>query len=239
MQLGAESSEIGDSFTWTTAGDPANPVISIDSSGLVTLNKPGSAAVKVTSDLTGESDVCLIKVGVKDKLAIKLSSNTFTYDGKIKMPKITVKSGNTILCSGITESNQYVLVIATEARLPGTYAVNVIARDWEYGQCKAYFKIKVKPTAIKTCKKGKKKLTARWKRAAKKNVTGYQIRYSLKKSMKGSKIKTVKGWKKTSLTIKKLKGGKRYYVQVRTYVQKDGIKYYSTWSKKTSVKVKK
>jgi hypothetical protein len=44
---------------------------------------------------------------------------------------------------------------------------------------------------------------------------------------------------KASLTVKKLKKGKRYDTQVRVYKTVKGVKYYSAWSKvKTSAKVK-
>ena len=70
-------------------------------------------------------------------------------------------------------------------------------------------------------------------------MTGYLIRYSLKKNMKNSKIRTVKSWKKTTLTVKNLKGGKRYYMQVRTYAKVNGRRYFSGWSKKKLVKVRR
>ena len=43
---------------------------------------------------------------------------------------------------------------------------------------------------------------------------------------------------KTKSTLKKLKGGKKYYVQVRTYTISKNVKYYSKWSKKKAVKTK-
>lgn len=92
-------------------------------------------------------------------------------------------------------------------------------------------------TSIKKLKAGKRSFTVKWKRA-KSGVTGYQVRYSLKKSMAKSKKKTVKNAKKTKLKVKKLKAKKRYYVQVRTYRKSGGKTAYSSWSKKKSVRVK-
>ena len=54
--------------------------------------------------------------------------------------------------------------------------------------------------------------------------------------MKSAKTVTVKGAKKTTKTIKKLKNKKTYYVQVRTYKSVDGKRYYSKWSKAKKVK---
>ncbi|MCD8012341.1 MAG: fibronectin type III domain-containing protein [Lachnospiraceae bacterium] len=85
-----------------------------------------------------------------------------------------------------------------------------------------------------------KKASVKWKKTTK--VTGYQIQYSTSKKFKsGNTTKTVKvsGAKKTSKVISKLKGGKKYYFRVRTYKKVNGVTYYSAWSAKKSVKVKK
>ena len=95
---------------------------------------------------------------------------------------------------------------------------------------------KPKGTKIKKLKPGRKKITVVWKKQTK-NTTGYQIQYSTKKSFKKAKTIKVKGSKKTSKVIKKLKSGKRYYVRIRTYRTVKGKKYVSSWSKRKSVKV--
>ena len=327
IQLGAVSSEEeDDAFKWTVIDNKADPVIKVDDTGMVTFRRTGTAAVKVTSERTDESDICLITVirrpeGVvlsedevslrvgrtrrliaellpegaegnviwissdeniatvsKDgvitavaegettitavpdnegaepaeckvivtgkqntKLTLILSDDTFTYDGKKKLPKVTVMSGDTVLGEDLTKSNDKVIIMFYDAgsKAPGTYRVAAIAREWFYGSGEASYKITVKPTTIRKPSRGKKKFTARWKKLSKKYAKGYKIRYSLKKNMKGSKTKTVKSWKKSKLAIKNLKGGKKYYVQVRTYVQCNGVKYYSKWSKTKTVKTKK
>ena len=94
---------------------------------------------------------------------------------------------------------------------------------------------KTKFTKVKAAKKSAK-LT--WKKI-KTNNKGYQIRYSTKKSMKKAKTTTVKSYKTYKKTIKKLKKGKKYYFQIRTYNSMKGQKtVYSSWSAKKSVKVK-
>ena len=82
----------------------------------------------------------------------------------------------------------------------------------------------------------KNSFKAAWKKVN--DVDGYQIQYSLKKNMKSSKTKTVKGANKKGVTVKKLKKGKKYYVRIRAYKTINGKKQYSNWSAKKTVKVK-
>lgn len=86
-------------------------------------------------------------------------------------------------------------------------------------------------------KKGKKSFTVKWKKYNKKTLkklTGYQIRYSLYSSMQNSKYVNVKKTKKSKKI--KAKSKKKYYVQIRTYRTLMGDVYYSSWSKRKSVK---
>ena len=85
-------------------------------------------------------------------------------------------------------------------------------------------------------KKSKKAATVRWKKQSAKmpsdRITGYQIRYSMKKSMKGAKTVTVNGYKKTSAKIRNLQKNKKYYFQIRTYIKTAKDNIYSGWSRK-------
>ncbi len=86
-----------------------------------------------------------------------------------------------------------------------------------------------------------KALSLKWTKAA--DVDGYEIRYCLKKDFKKSKTVVVvasnskKSYQK--LTIKELKGARTYYVQIRSYVEENGKKYYSDWSDAVSKKTLK
>ena len=97
-------------------------------------------------------------------------------------------------------------------------------------------------TKITKLVKAKKAMTVKWRKSAEKiagqNIDGYQIRYSLKKTMKSSKKVTVRDYKVTSKKIKKLKAKKKYYVQIRTFKKTDGKTYYSAWSAAKAVKTR-
>ena len=90
---------------------------------------------------------------------------------------------------------------------------------------------------IKTCKithKGKGKVKVIWKKVT--GAAGYQVQYSLNKRMRAAKQKKCKA---ASLTIKKLKKKKTYYVRVRAYKMVNGRKVYGKWSGVKKVKIKK
>ena len=117
----------------------------------------------------------------------------------------------------------------------------IIGTDYTKGPI---FVIRPLGTKLNKVKGQKKAVKVTWKKQAKKmsvkRITGYQIQFSTRKDFKGNtKNVTVKGYKNTSKTVKKLKAKKKYYVRVRTYFQcKDGFKSYSTWSKAKTVKTK-
>ena len=97
-------------------------------------------------------------------------------------------------------------------------------------------------TKVKAVKK--KKVNVTFKNVT--GVTGFQIRYSTDKNFnRNVKTKTIPYSKarfananKRYCTISKLKKNKKYYFQIRTYVEKNNSTYYSYWSKSKSVKVK-
>lgn len=110
--------------------------------------------------------------------------------------------------------------------------------DGKYTAARTKVTITVIPKTVSSVKvkaQPGRKCKVSWKKAAK--VSGYQIRYSTKSSMESSKIAKAAGAKKNSVTLKKLKKRKKYYVQVRAYQRVSGKTYYGNWSKKKSVKI--
>ena len=66
---------------------------------------------------------------------------------------------------------------------------------------------------------------------------GYVVRYGKKSDMSDSKTLAVKGANTLTKTLS-VEKGKTYYVQVRTYMLVNGVRYFSTYSRIKSVKVK-
>ena len=93
---------------------------------------------------------------------------------------------------------------------------------------------KVTLSSVKNNKK--KTIVIKWKKV--KNSKGYDVQYAL--NNKFTKSKKSKSLNKLTLTIKKLKKGKTYYVRVRAYNKdSDGNKVYGKWSTVKKVKIKK
>ena len=156
----------------------------------------------------------------------------YTYTGKKLKPTINVEDEY-----GKKLNKKYYTVTYKNNKKIGTATAIVKFSGIYTGTVKKTFKIVPKKTAIKNVKAGKKQLKVTYKKV--KGVTGYQIQTATNKSFKkNAKAVTVKGAKKTSKAVKKLKSGKKYYVRVRAYKTVNGKKYYSSWSKVKSVKVK-
>lgn len=69
--------------------------------------------------------------------------------------------------------------------------------------------------------------------SAKTGCTGYEVEYATNSSFTSSTVKTIKtGTKLTGLTK-----GKTYHVRIRSYKTVSGVKYYSAWSAKKSIKI--
>ena len=114
-------------------------------------------------------------------------------------------------------------------------------RTYESIEKTSYKKVantKPKNTSIKKLKKGKKAIVVNWKKVS--CIKGYQIQVATdKKFKKNAKTVVVKKQKTTTVTIKKLKSKKKYYVRIRTYKNSNNKKIYSPWSKVKSTKTPK
>ena len=172
------------------------------------------------------------------KPVIKLSKTKFTWNNKVQTPKITVMDGKTVL-----SSSTYTVSLPKGRKNIGKYTIKVTMKGNYSGSGTATYKINPKGTSLSSVKAAKNSMTVQWKKQTvkmpKKQINGYQVQYSLKKNFKsGVKTVNVKGAKKVSAKISKLKTGKTYYVRVRTFMKVSGKNYYSGWSKVKKAKVK-
>lgn len=161
------------------------------------------------------------------------------YTGNAIKPTITLVYNGVVLDPSnytVTYSNNIKIGKAT-AKITGNAPFFKDTVNAEFQIVDQATAVAVSKMNIGTVTSKKKQITVKWKKVA--GVTGYQVQYANdKKFKKSKKTVTVKGAKKTSRTIKKLKSKKTYYVRVRNYKVINGKKVYSKWSKAKSIKVK-
>lgn len=161
-----------------------------------------------------------------------VSRNTFTYTGKAIKPGVSVKRNNEALFNGTDYSAAYSNNVNV-----GKGMIVITGKGSYYGKKAIYFNIIPQGTSVSKIKQARKKISLKWKKQAR-QTDGYQVQYALNKKFKSAKTKTIKNTKKTSVTLKKLKARKKYYVRIRTYKKVSGQTYYSNWSKVKTVKTK-
>ncbi|MGN0531830.1 MAG: leucine-rich repeat protein [Eubacterium sp.] len=166
--------------------------------------------------------------------SVKLSGTSYTYNGKVKTPSVTVKNtaGKTLV-----KNTDYTVSYASGRKNVGKYAVKVTFKGKYSGTKTLYFTIKPKATSISSISAKSKGFTVKWYRRST-QTTGYQVQYSTSSKFTGPKTVTVSKYSTTSKTVSKLKAKKRYYVRVRTYKIVNGTRYYSSWSKYKTVTTK-
>ena len=168
---------------------------------------------------------------------ISLSSSSYTYNGKIRKPSVTIKDHTG---KKISTAN-YTISYAKGLKTVGSYGVTIKLKGNYNGTVKKTFTIVPKSTIISRLTAGKKKVTVKWNKQTT-QTTGYQIQYSTSSKFKGAKTVAVSKNKTTSTTVSKLLAKKKYYVRIRTYktvkVNGKSTKLYSSWSKAKTVKVK-
>lgn len=166
--------------------------------------------------------------------SISLSATSYTYDGKVKKPTVTVKDSNG---AKIAASN-YNVTYGSGRKNVGKYTVKVTFKGDYAGTVTESFKINPKSTKISSITAKSKGFKVKWKKN-KTQTTGYQIQYSTSSTFKGAKTVTVSKNGTTNKTISKLKAKKKYYVRIRTYKKIGSAKYYSSWSKAKTVTTKR
>ena len=164
---------------------------------------------------------------------IKIAATSYTYNGKVKTPAVTVKDSK----GKALAKADYSVAYASGRKNVGSYTVTITLKNNYSGTVKKTFTIVPKTTSISKLTAGKKKLTVKWKKQAT-QTTGYQLQYGTSSKFKGAKTTTITKNKTVSKAISKLKAKKKYYVRIRTYktvkVNGKSVKLYSAWSKAKS-----
>ena len=165
---------------------------------------------------------------------ITLSSTSYTYDGKVKKPTVTVKGSN----GKVISASNYTVSYASGRKNVGKYKVSVKFKGNYSGTVSKTFTITPKATSLTKLTPQSKGFTAAWKKQTV-QVTGYQLQYSMSKSFSSKTTKTITKNATASASYKGLKAKKTYYVRIRTYKKVSSTNYYSAWSAVKAVTTKK
>ena len=174
-----------------------------------------------------------VKQAVK---SVKLSKTRYTYNGKPKKPSVTAvdTAGRKIPDSCYTVSYQ-------NNKKAGKATATVIFKGGYGGTVKKTFTIRPAGTSIQKLTAVSGGFAVKWKKKTA-QTSGYQIQYSADAGFQGGSTRSifVKNSSRVQKLVKNLKGGKNYYVRIRTYktVKADGknTKVSSAWSKSRKIK---
>lgn len=157
--------------------------------------------------------------------------NNKTYTGKAIKPKpVVTLNGKTL-----AYRTDYTLDYQNNIEI-GTATITIKGIGKYEGTKVINFKIVPEKPSISN-KAGSGKIKVKWKKVPKNHkITKYQVRYKVKGAKKWI-VKDVSA-KKNSVTLKKLKKGKTYKIQVRSYKKVGKTTYHSAWSKTMSKKCK-
>lgn len=156
-----------------------------------------------------------------------------SYTGKSIKPKLTLTYSDTTFQSGADYSISY-----KNNKKIGKATITIHGKGRLRGSRIVTFNIVPKRTTIRSAKAiGSRKVKVAWKKNS--MADGYKIQLSMDKNFKKG-IKSVMVKKRTTLstTVSKLKKKKRYYVRVCAYKKVGSKRYYGSYSKVKSIRVK-
>ena len=170
---------------------------------------------------------------------ISLSATSYTYNGKVKTPSVTVKDRKGKV---LKKNTDYTVSYSKGRKYVGKYNVKITFKGNYEGSVTKTFYIKPPATSITSISSLKKGFKVKWSKKTT-QTTGYQIQYATNSKFKNAKSVRVTKNSTVYKTISKLSGKKKYYVRVRTYktvkVNGKATNIYSAWSKTKTVTTKK
>lgn len=160
--------------------------------------------------------------------SVKLSKNSYVYNGKERKPNVVVKISGQIL----VKDKDYELTYVAN-KYPGAGYVLITGIGDYTGSVKKYFTIAPQKVTNVSVTSANRNVKVKWRKQS--NVTGYQIQYT-------TPFGTVKTKNLTSNTssvmLKNLSKGNVYTIRVRAYAINNGKTAYGDWSNLKNITVK-
>lgn len=230
----------GATITWESSN---SAVITPDGKVNRPSYKQGDATVTLTATITARPDDPTIRDQIRtksfqltvEKKAQPVYSVTFNSDGGSSVARQSVTDGKKAIAPKNPTKKGYTFTGWYNGNIKYNFN-NIVTKSLTLKA--KWNKVTVKTPSKPTLKNNKaKQLTITIKKVA--GAAGYKVTYSTDKKFK-KKVTKTKDTKKNTLTLKKLKKDKTYYVKVQAY-KKDskGGKVYSKVSKVSKLKIKK
>lgn len=160
--------------------------------------------------------------------SVSVSTSSYIFDNTAKTPSVTVTLNGKTLKNGVDYTVTY-----SNNKNVGLGIVTITGKGDYTGTIAKNFKIYPAKQSIQKLETRYKGFFVDW--VQKGSATGYEVQYSTSSSMSGAVTKKLTANKPDTLTVSKLKSGKKYYVRVRSYTNVNGEVYYGNWSDVKSI----
>ncbi|WP_298484745.1 leucine-rich repeat protein [uncultured Ruminococcus sp.] len=160
--------------------------------------------------------------------SVSVSTSSYIFDNTAKTPSVTVTLNGKTLKNGVDYTVTY-----SNNKNVGLGIVTITGKGDYTGTITKNFKIYPAKQSIQKLETRYKGFFVDW--VQKGSATGYEVQYSTSSSMSGAVTKKLTANKPDTLTVSKLKSGKKYYVRVRSYTNVNGEVYYGDWSDVKSI----
>ncbi|WP_294449425.1 leucine-rich repeat protein [uncultured Ruminococcus sp.] len=160
--------------------------------------------------------------------SVSVSTSSYIFDNTAKTPSVTVTLNGKTLKNGVDYTVSY-----SNNKNVGLGIVTITGKGDYAGTIAKNFKIYPAKQSIQKLETRYKGFFVDW--VQKGSATGYEVQYSTSSSMSGAVTKKLTANKPDTLTVSKLKSGKKYYVRVRSYTNVNGEVYYGNWSNVKSI----
>lgn len=164
---------------------------------------------------------------------VTLSKKSYSYNGKVRTPSVTVKIGSKTLKKG----TDYTVTYPSGRKNVGSYTVTVKMKGNYSGKRTASFKIVPVIPEITSLKGGQKSVSVKWNKNTA-QTSGYILRYSTGKSFSKYQSVTFDSSGTSHCKISSLKASAKYFIQIRAYKTVGAKTYYSAWSDTLSFSTK-
>ena len=153
--------------------------------------------------------------------SVKLSKTSYTYDGNVKSPSVTVKDSNG---KTLKKGTDYTVSYESGRKYPGRYTVKITFKGSYSGTKKIEFTIAPKATSKITATQTTTTITLKWNKVP--GAYGYRV---YKYNSKSKSYKLYKETKSTTMKVTGLSAGTTYKFKVMAYDVDNG-KIYGQYS---------